>query len=207
MSEQFMTLEGLDANIEKARAGAIALASKVKELRVRIRDRLLASGTDKQARELRSQLAELSADQAFSEEHLAALHERRAQLAADKAAKEAAAEKRAKIDAFKALVAKRDATAEKAEAAASQLGQAVRDLTALTTDIRIALPTVGLPRNAVDYEAIRYGVEGSLFFAGMSWLFPEKPMPKYDAQGNLVSNIEERIKRADAGLLSMLPED
>jgi chromosome segregation ATPase len=202
MSDQ---IEILDSRISEATKAANAKASKAKSTRAKLWD-LLVGGSEK-ARELHDELTALQAEQAFEETRIAALAGHRAKLAADKAAKEAAAEKRAKVDAFRLLVKRRDEAATAAEKAANQLGQAVRDLTALTTEIKLALPTVDLPRNAIDPEAVRYGIEGSLFFAGMSWLFPEKPMPKYDAQGNLVSNIEERIKRSGAGLLAMLPED
>ncbi|MDG4890917.1 hypothetical protein [Mesorhizobium sp. WSM4887] len=207
MSDQFTTLEGLDASIEKARSGAVALATKVKELRAKIRDRLISSGTDKQARELRSQLAELSADQAFSEEHLAALHERRAAIAAEAEAARAKAERRAKADAFKALIAKRNVAAVAAEKAAAELGQAARDMSAATTEIRLSAATVGLKPNVVDQDEIRYGVEESLYQAGCSWLFADKPRFRFDAQGKLMTSIEGRMSRSGADILAMLPRE
>lgn len=200
-------ITALDGQIESARKAAIAIATQVKTLRQRIRDRLSIGGADAQARKLHSELGQLAADQSLQEEHLSVLLQRRGHVAAEAEANRAKAERRGKLEAFKALVAKRDAAATVAEKAITQLGEAVRDLTALNTEIRVALPTVDLPRNAVNPEEIRYGVEGSLFFAGLSWLFPDKPVPRYDAQGNLVSNIEERIARSGGALLALLKEE
>lgn len=208
MSNQITVLDG---QIESTRKAAIALATKAKEIRARLKERFLASptdGADKQARALHGQLAELSADQAFEEEHLAALHERRAQIAAETEAARAKAERAAKVDAFKALIAKRDAAASVAEKAITQLGEAVREITDLTADIQNASPSVRLPRNAVDDPAgIRYGVEFSLYQAGLQWMYAEKPLAHYDAQGKPTVTISARLKRGGDALVAMLSKE
>ena len=208
MSDQITILDG---QIESTRKAAIAMATKAKEIRARLKERFLASstdGADKQARALHGQLAELSADQAFEEEHLAALHERRAQIAAETEAARAKAERAAKVDAFKALIAKRGAAATVAEKAITRLGEAVRDISALTADIQNASPSVGLPRNAVDDPAgIRYGVEFSLYQAGLQWMYAEKPLARYDAQGKPTATISARLKRDGDALVAMLPKE
>ncbi|RWM96188.1 MAG: hypothetical protein EOR86_13345 [Mesorhizobium sp.] len=201
MSDQFTTLEGLDAGIEKARSGAIALATKVKELRAKMRDRLLSSGTDKQARELRSQLAELSADQAFSEEHLAALHERRSAIAAEQAATEAAAARAAKIAAFKALVDRRNAIAERAEAAAKALGKAATELSAVNTELKLAAPALARHVNHADVKA---GISASLYDGGVNFL-EQSPHGRLDSQGrDLAVHIAERMATTGASILALV---
>ncbi|RWD70203.1 hypothetical protein [Mesorhizobium sp.] len=210
MSDITTTLDGIDGQIEKARAGAIALASKVKQLRASIRDRLISNGTDAKARELRSQLAELSADQAFSEEHLAALHERRAQLAAEKAAADAAAEKAAKIDAFRAQVALQSQAAQRIDDLIAKLAAAANELSAATTELQVAASTVGLPRSVVDgHESIRSGLEASLRSAGaFGFIFAERPHGLVDAQGrSTTATISDRVQRSGATLLAMLPRE
>lgn len=200
-------ITALDGQIESARKAAIAIATQVKTLRQRIRDRLSVGGADAQARKLHSELGQLAADQSLQEEHLSVLLERRGQIAAEAEANRAKAERNAKVEAFKTLVAKRDAAARAAEAAAQALGQAVRDVASATTEIRLSAATVGLRPNVVDQDEIRYGVEESLYQAGCSWLFAEKPRVHFDAQGRLMSSIEARIAKSDADLLAMLPAE
>ncbi|TGP59546.1 hypothetical protein EN868_11175 [Mesorhizobium sp. M2D.F.Ca.ET.225.01.1.1] len=207
MSDQFTTLEGLDASIEKARSGAIALASKVKQLRTSIRDRLISNGTDAKARELRSQLAELSADQAFSEEHLAALHERRAAIAAETEAARAAAERAAKVDAFRAQVGLQLKAAQRVDDLIAKLAAAANELSAATTDLQVAASTVGLPRAAVDgHESIRVGIDASLRACGaFGFLFTFNPKGRLDDQGRSnLATISERVQRSGAELVSRL---
>lgn len=207
MSEKITMLDGLDGQIENARKAAIAIATQVKTLRQRIRDRLSIGGADKQARDLHKQLGELAADQSLQEEHLSVLLDRRGAVAAEAEAARAKAERRAKVGTFKALVARRDAVAVAAEKAAAELGQAAQDLAAITTEIRLSAATVGLKPNIVDQDEIRYGVEESLYQAGCSWLFAEKINARYDAQGKPSSSIEARVSRSSADILTMLPRE
>ncbi|RWI90542.1 MAG: hypothetical protein EOR22_23660 [Mesorhizobium sp.] len=199
--------DGLDSQIESARKAAIAIATQVKTLRQRIRDRLSVGGADAQARKLHSELGQLAADQSLQEEHLSILLERRGQIAAEADAARAKAERTAKLEAFKALVAKRDAAARVAETAAEALGKAVQDMAAATTEIKLAAGTVGLKPNIVEQDEIRYGVEFSLYQAGLKWMYSEKPLARYDAQGKPTTTISARIANSDADLLAMLPRE
>lgn len=198
-------IPALDGQIATARTTAAKLASRTKEFSASLRQRLVSpSGADKQARGMHAELAALNAESDFAEQHLAALQEHRATLVAEAEAARTKAERQAKLDAFKALVTQRDAAAAAAEVAARALGQAVQDMAAVTTEINQSAATVGMKPNIVGQEEIRYGVEFSLYEAGLRWMYAEKPLARYDAQGKPTTTISARIKRSGAEILATL---
>jgi hypothetical protein len=198
-------IAALDSQIAEAAEAASTLASTAKSLRARLRDLLVGNGLSKQARDLQAKLADTSNEQALAEELRATLAERRAQLAADKAAKEAAAEKKARIDTFKAFLAERTEAAERAEAAIAQLASALEVLTNATARLREALPSVGLPGNAVGMREVQPGLRASLWAAGVRCL--DEPPHGLDDSGHAKSvRIGERIAANTAYVLAKLPE-
>ncbi|MGT2468955.1 hypothetical protein ACVOMV_36460 [Mesorhizobium atlanticum] len=197
-------IASLDGPIATVTGVVERIAAKADAVRQSLRACLAsADGADKKARDLHGQLAALDADKDFEEQHLAALKERRARIAAEQAAEEAAKARQAKVDAFTAVVTKRTQAAAKAQVAIDQLGQAANELTAANTELRLALSTVGLQQSAVGPDEVRIGLETSLAKI-VPGIVAGGGAASLDSQGRPLTNVADRIRRSGDDLIAML---